>query len=32
VAVLYAAVAAAVIWGVEKNLLIFNSYPYPTGA
>ncbi|MFZ8839605.1 MAG: CRISPR-associated CARF protein Csx1 [Pyrobaculum sp.] len=32
VAVLYAAVAAAVIWGVEKNLLIFNSDPYPTGA
>lgn len=32
VAVLYAAVAAAVIWGVEKNLLIFNSDPYPAGA
>ena len=31
VAVLYAAVAAAVIWGVEKNLLIFNSDPYPAG-
>jgi CRISPR-associated protein Csx1 len=31
VAVLYAAVAAAVIWKKEKDLLILNSDPYPTG-
>jgi CRISPR-associated protein Csx1 len=31
VAVLYAAVAAAVIWKKERDLLILNSDPYPTG-
>jgi CRISPR-associated protein Csx1 len=31
VAVLYAAVAAAVIWKRERDLLILNSDPYPTG-
>ncbi len=31
VAVLYAAVAAAVIWKKERDLLILNSDPYPAG-